>query len=75
MRKFAVPVAALVAAALTSAALAATTPAKPATPATPAKPVAAAVSKDKVADCTKQWKAQKKHTQTRKAFMAACQKA
>jgi hypothetical protein len=70
MRKFAVPVAALFAAALTSAAALAAT-----TPAAPAKPAAATVSKDKLADCTKQWKAQKKHSQTRKAFMAACQKA
>ena len=70
MRKFAVPVAALLAAALASAgALAATTPTAP------AKPAVASVSKDKLADCTRQWKAQKKHTQTRKAFMAACQKA
>jgi uncharacterized protein YceK len=26
----------------------------------------------KVAACTKEWKAEKKHTQTHKAFMAAC---
>ena len=69
MRKFAVPLAALLAAALATTALGATTPTAP------AKPAAVSVSKDKLADCTKQWKAQKKHTQTRKAFMAACQKA
>jgi hypothetical protein len=28
----------------------------------------------KHADCLKQWSAQKKHTQTRKAFLAACEK-
>jgi hypothetical protein len=46
-----------------------------------AKPMAtktaatAPADKAKVADCQKQWKAEKKHTQTRKAFMAACTKA
>ena len=41
-----------------------------------AKPAAAApADKAKTADCEKQWKAEKKHTQTRKAFMAACTKA
>jgi hypothetical protein len=35
----------------------------------------AAASDPKAADCAKQWKAEKKHTQTRKAFMAACAKA
>ena len=74
MRRFAVPAAGLLALALTSAALAATTPAKPAAPATPAKAAAAATS-PKHADCLKEWKAQKKHTQTRKAFMATCEKA
>jgi hypothetical protein len=29
----------------------------------------------KAAGCLKQWKAEKKHTQTRKAFLAACEKA
>lgn len=29
----------------------------------------------KAGDCLKQWKAQKKHTQTRKVFLAACEKA
>ena len=52
-----------------SAALATT---KPAT----AKPAAASpADKAKSADCEKQWKAEKKHSQTRKAFMAACTKA
>ena len=74
MRKFALPVASVLALALTSASLAATTPAKPAAPATPAKAAAVAVS-PKHADCLKEWKAQKKHTQTRKAFMATCEKA
>jgi hypothetical protein len=42
----------------------------------PAKPAAAApADKAKSADCEKQWKAEKKHSQTRKAFMAACTKA
>ena len=36
---------------------------------------AASVAPSKSADCAKQWKAEKKHTQTRKAFMAACTKA
>lgn len=64
MRKFFVPAAlAAIAIAAGSAAVAATAPA--------AKP---AVS-PKHADCVKQWSAQKKHTQTRKAFLAACEKA
>jgi hypothetical protein len=29
----------------------------------------------KAADCVKQWKSQKTHSQTRKAFLAACEKA
>jgi hypothetical protein len=45
--------------------------AKPA--AKPAAP-AAAPANPKAADCAKQWKAEKKHSQTRKAFMAACEK-
>ncbi|MFN3584552.1 PsiF family protein [Phenylobacterium sp.] len=40
---------------------------------TQAKP--AAPDKAKAAACAQQWKAQKQHTQTRKAFMAACLKA
>ena len=47
--------------------------AKPA--ATKAASTAAAQANPKAADCAKQWKAEKKHTQTRKAFMAACTKA
>lgn len=38
-----------------------------------AKPAAAApADKAKSTDCAKQWKAEKKHSQTRKAFMASC---
>ena len=44
-------------------------------PAAKAQPAAAAAADPKAADCAKQWKAEKKHTQTRKAFMAACTKA
>ena len=40
----------------------------------PAKPAATAAS-SKAAECAKQWKAEKTHAQTRKAFMAACNKA
>jgi hypothetical protein len=47
--------------------------AKPA--AKPAAPAAASAQSGKAADCAKQWKAEKKHTQTRKAFMEACAKA
>lgn len=36
-----------------------------------AKPAATST---KAADCLKQWKAQKKHTETKKAFLAACEK-
>ena len=39
----------------------------------PAKTTPATSSK--TADCNKQWKAEKKHSQTKKAFMAACTKA
>ena len=38
-------------------------------------PAAAPATSTKAADCAKQWKAEKKHRQTRKAFMAACEKA
>lgn len=38
------------------------------------KPAATAAS-SKAAGCAKQWKAEKTHSQTRKAFMAACAKA
>lgn len=46
-----------------------------AAPATPMAPTPAATAKAKAADCAKQWTAQKKHTETRKAFLAACEKA
>ena len=36
-----------------------------------AKPAASATA-SKSSNCAKQWKAEKTHTQTRKAFMAAC---
>jgi hypothetical protein len=38
----------------------------------PAAKPAASAADTKAADCAKQWKAEKKHTQTRKAFLAAC---
>lgn len=44
-----------------------------ATKAAPAAKPSATASKS--ADCARQWKAEKSHTQTRKAFMAACTKA
>jgi len=40
-----------------------------------AKPAPAAAADSKAADCAKQWKAEKKHSQTHQAFMAACAKA
>jgi uncharacterized protein YceK len=43
-------------------------------PATKPAPAATATT-SKSAECAKQWKAEKKHTQTHKAFMAACTKA
>ena len=42
--------------------------------ATAPKP-APATATSKAAACAKQWKAEKTHSQTRKAFMAACEKA
>lgn len=39
------------------------------------KPAKDTVAASKASDCAKQWKAEKKHSQTRKAFMAACEKA
>lgn len=65
MRKLLVPAVLVVSMAAGSAAFAATTP-------KPAKPAATAT---KSADCMKQWSAQKTHTQTKKAFLAACEKA
>jgi hypothetical protein len=64
MPKLFVPVALVMAIAAGGAASAATKPA-------PAAPAASA----KHADCAKRWSAEKKHTQTRKAFLAACEKA
>jgi len=46
-----------------------------ATKAAPAAKPAPAATSSKAADCAKQWKAEKTHSQTRKAFMAACTKA
>jgi hypothetical protein len=43
-------------------------------PAPKPAPAAASAKSVKATDCAKQWKAEKKHTQTRKAFMAACTK-
>jgi hypothetical protein len=36
---------------------------------------AAAPANPKAADCLAKWKAEKKHSQTKKAFMAACEAA
>jgi Ni/Co efflux regulator RcnB len=69
MRKLLIP--ALLACSLAAGPVAmAATPHKATTTTTATK-----VDKAKQADCAKQWKAQTKHTQTRKAFMAACEKA
>lgn len=68
MRKLLIPAALIVSLAGGSAALAATKPA-------PAPAAAMSAAPSKAADCAKQWKAQKKHTQTRKAFLTACEKA
>ena len=68
MRTVLLPSAIILSLATGSAAFAATKPMA-------AKPAAAPADKAKVADCEKQWKAEKKHSQTRKAFMAACTKA
>lgn len=51
-------------------AFAATAPAAPA----PARPTATAAN-PKLAACQAQWRSQRHHTQTRKAFLAACLKA
>lgn len=66
MRKLLVPAALVVSMAAGSAAFAATTP-------KPAKPAATATATRSA--CMKQWSAQKTHTQTKKAFLAACEKA
>ena len=68
MRKILISSALILSLAGGASAIAATKPA--------AKPApAASATADKTADCNKQWKAEKKHTQTHKAFMAACTKA
>jgi len=64
MRSLIAPVAIVMSLAVGSVAFAATAPAKP----------APAMASAKAADCAAQWKAEKKHTQTRKAFLAACEK-
>lgn len=64
MRKLLVSAALVASMATGATAFAATTP----------KPVKAAASSTK-ASCMKQWAAQKKHTETKKAFLAACEKA
>ncbi|MBU1378609.1 MAG: hypothetical protein KKE02_02415 [Alphaproteobacteria bacterium] len=43
--------------------------------ATKAAPAAKSATASKSSDCARQWKVEKAHTQTRKAFMAACTKA
>ena len=68
MRKFLLPAALVVSLATGSAALAA----QPSGGMSSTQPAAA--SKAKASECAKQWKAQKKHSQTRKAFLAACEK-
>lgn len=60
-------------AASTSSATPAAKPAMAATPAKPATPAAAAKPVDpKTAACEKEWKAQKKHKQSEKAYVKAC---
>lgn len=68
MRKILISSAILLSLASGAGAMAATKPA--------AKPASAATaSADKSKACAAQWKAEKTHSQTRKAFMAACTKA
>ncbi|NEX92609.1 hypothetical protein [Caulobacter sp. 17J65-9] len=43
--------------------------------AAPAKPSATSTAHAKKAECVKEWKAQKKHTQSEKEFLKACEKA
>ncbi len=69
MRKILISSAILLSLAGGASAMAATKPA-----AKPAQSAASATS-DKAKACAAQWKAEKTHTQTRKAFMAACTKA
>jgi hypothetical protein len=70
MRKLFIPAALVLSLAAGSAAMAAT-----ASTAKPAKTTASAPATSKSGECVKQWKAQKKHDQTRKAFLAACERA
>ncbi|MEW5685420.1 MAG: hypothetical protein AB1942_10910 [Pseudomonadota bacterium] len=69
MRKILISSAILLSLASGAGAMAATKPA-----AKPAQTAASATS-DKTKACAAQWKAEKTHSQTRKAFMAACTKA
>jgi len=62
MRKLLLPAALIASMALGAAGVAATAQAK-------------AAKSPKRADCVKQWKAEKTHTETRKAFLAACERA
>jgi len=81
MRKLILSSALIASLAAGSAALAATPP--KAAPAQTGKaantstqaPAQASAGKIKREDCAKQWKAQKHHSQTRKAFLAACEKS
>ena len=78
MRKILISSALILSLAGGASAMAATKPATTKAPAPAAAtkaPATAAATDTKTADCAKQWKAEKKHTQTHKAFMAACTKA
>jgi hypothetical protein len=70
MRNLIVPALLAASLAVGGVAVAATT-----TPAPAKAHTTTAAANPKAADCEKQWKAEKKHTETRKAFMAACEKA
>jgi hypothetical protein len=65
----------LIVPALVAASLAIGGVAVAATPAPMKAHTTKAAPNPKAADCVKQWKAEKKHTQTRKVFLAACEKA
>ena len=67
MRKILISSAIVLSLATGGAAFAATKASKAAASAAPIDP--------KAADCAKQWKAEKKHSQKHKEFMAACEKA
>ena len=71
MRNLIVPALVAASMALGGAAVAATA----SSPAPMKAHTAKAAANPKTAGCLKQWKAEKKHTQTRKAFLAACEKA